>query len=470
MSKPLLDARPAPSYLAISLDRHKAHRQLSPAPAPSHSEVQLLQTRFLTGWLDFFSALVHRDFRLFWVGLMAQVTGQQMTIVTLGWLAYYLTESPLALGIINLLSAAPRLIINLLGGVLADRVDPRALIAGAQAISALVLIALGVLAITNNATIWHLAVAAFILGLVQSFDEPSRASLFPRLLPDRSFIPSAVPLISLAWSSTRIIAPSIAGFAIAAAGAGVSFFIASAGAATMVAMIRLIRVREVPARSQAAMLDDLKAGARYVWAHPVFRPLLLVAFINSAFGQGYMLTLPVFQADVLHIDARGLGLMYSVLGVGAVSGLFIYSRFLKRLPPGRVVLGAVILFSIGLISFAASPWFGLSLVLLFSVGVVAVIQITTGQVILQTLVEDHLRGRVMSLYGLHWVFLPVSGAIMNSVAQLTGAPLSLAGSATIVLVSVSLIALRSAPLRGVTLARANDPETPAAPQTATASP
>ena len=178
------------------------------------------------------------------------------------------------------------------------------------------------------------------------------------------------------------------------------------------------------------MLDDLKAGARYVWAHPVFRPLLLVAFINSAFGQGYMLTLPVFQADVLHVDARGLGLMYSVLGVGAVSGLFIYSRFLKRLPPGRVVLGAVILFSIGLISFAASPWFGLSLVLLFSVGVVAVIQITTGQVILQTLVEDHLRGRVMSLYGLHWVFLPVSGAIMNSVAQLTGAPLSLAGSAT----------------------------------------
>ena len=139
----------------------------------------MLQTRFLTGWLDFFSALVHRDFRLFWVGLMAQVTGQQMTIVTLGWLAYYLTESPLALGIINLLSAAPRLVINLLGGVLADRVDPRALIAGAQAISALVLIALGVLAITNNATIWHLAVAAFILGLVQSFDEPSRASLFP---------------------------------------------------------------------------------------------------------------------------------------------------------------------------------------------------------------------------------------------------------------------------------------------------
>ena len=153
----------------------------------------MLQTRFLTGWLDFFSALVHRDFRLFWVGLMAQVTGQQMTIVTLGWLAYYLTESPLALGIINLLSAAPRLVINLLGGVLADRVDPRALIAGAQTISALVLIALGVLAITNNATIWHLGVAAFILGLVQSFDEPSRASLFPRLLPDRSFIPSAVP-------------------------------------------------------------------------------------------------------------------------------------------------------------------------------------------------------------------------------------------------------------------------------------
>ena len=155
-------------------------------------------------WLDSFAALRHRDFRLFWSGLVAQVTGQQITFVTLGWLAFHLTGSPLALGVINLLTAAPRIVIGLVGGVLADRIDARNLIAAAQASSATVLLALGALTVTDRIELWHLAVGALLLGFVQSFDEPSRASLFPRLLPDRSLLQSAVPLISVAWSSTRI--------------------------------------------------------------------------------------------------------------------------------------------------------------------------------------------------------------------------------------------------------------------------
>ena len=406
--------------------------------------------RFFLGWRDPFAALRYRDFRLFWAGLMGQVTGQQITVVTLGWLAFDLTGSPLALGVINLLTAAPRIAVGLLGGVLADRFYPRNLIIGAQAVSALVLVSVATLTVTGHVDIRHLAAASFLLGLVQSFDEPSRASLFPRLLPNRSLIPIAVPLISVAWSSTRIIAPSIAGFIIAAFGAGVSFYLAATGAAVMVVMMRLIRAQGEAARQRGTMFGELKAGAAYVWRHPVFQPLVALAFVTSTFGQGYVLTLPVFQ-DILGVDSRGLGLMYSVLGVGAMTGLILYSRAFRHMAAGQVELASTAAFAVGLIAFAASPWFGLSLALLFLVGIVSVIQITAAQVILQTLVADELRGRVMALHGMHWGLLPVGGAIMNGAAELAGAPRSVAGAAAILILVTMVVWLRSAALRRLSL-------------------
>ena len=410
--------------------------------------------RLFGGFVEFFEALRYPDFRLFWIGLMAQVTGQQMTIVTLGWLAYDLTQSPLALGFINLVSAAPRIVVNLAGGVLADRFDPRTLVVVAQTTALAMLVTLGVLTLTDNAAVWNLAVAALVIGLVQSFDEPARASLFPRLLPDRSLIPIAVPLTSVAWSSTRIVAPSIAGFVIAAAGAGPSFFAAAAGAAAMAAVMRLVHPQQTTAPRHGTMLGDLKAGAAYVWAHPVFRPLLLLALACSAFGQGYMLTFPVFQVEVYDVSPRELGFMYSSAGVGAMAGLFVYSRYFRQRGAGRVLLGSAASFGAMLVAFALAPWFEAALVLLFLSGAVGVIQITTGQVILQTLVEDSLRGRVMALYGIHWALLPVGGAMMNGVAQGTGAPIAVAGFGAVLVAATLAIAARGAALRSVALPQA----------------
>ena len=406
--------------------------------------------RFLGGWKGTFAALRYRDFRLFWTGLVAQVTGQQITIVTLGWLAFDLTGSPLTLGVVNLATAAPRILIGLVGGVFADRFNPRNLIIGAQAVSATVLVVVATLTIADALQVWHLALAGLVLGLVQAFDEPSRAALFPRLLPDRSLIPVAVPMISVAWSSTRIVAPSIAGFLIAAIGAGPTFYVAASGAALMAAMMRIVRVAPLSSRQPATMFADLKAGARYVWGHDVFRPLVILAFITSAFAQGYMLTLPIFQ-DVLGVDSRGLGLMYSSTGVGSIVGLMLYSRAFRHQPAGRVQLAATAAFGAGLIAFAATPWFGVAVAVLFAVGVVGVLQITTGQVILQTLVADELRGRVMALHGMHWGMLPVGGAIMNGAAEVVGGPRAITAAACVVIAATAVVALRSGALRGLSL-------------------
>lgn len=203
------------------------------------------------------------------------------------------------------------------------------------------------------------------------------------------------------------------------------------------------------------MLGDLKAGAAYVWRHPVFRPLVLLAMAGSAFGQGYMLTLPVFQADVLRVDARGLGLMYSTLGVGAVFGLYVYSRHLRRRGAGRTLLVSAGAFAAGILAFALTPWFGGALALLFFVGAAGAAQITTGQVILQTLVDDSLRGRVMALYGIHWALLPVGGAMMNGAAAAVGAPLAVAGFAAVLLTAVGATALRGTALRRAALGGAD---------------
>ena len=261
--------------------------------------------------LEVFSPLRYRNMRLFWSGLFAQVAGQQMMVVTIGWLVFELTGSPLTLGIINLLQAAPRIILNLLGGALADRWDQRTLIILSQFAAMLVLFGLATLTLTGHIEVWHLGAGALLIGFFHALDEPSRASLFPHLLPRRDLLPTAVPLVSMAWQMSRLTAPAIAGFVIHAAGADVSFFISAAGAALMITTIRLLQVDRIPRAKQGSILQSISEGMKYAWGYDVFRIVIGMAFFNSLLAMGYILMLPVFAADVFEVDSRGLGLLYS---------------------------------------------------------------------------------------------------------------------------------------------------------------
>jgi MFS family permease len=185
-------------------------------------------------------ALTVRDFRLYWLALVAQVGGQHMFSFTLGWLAFEITGSQAQLGLIQLCGFVPQFALTLLGGVLADRVDARKLIGIAQIIATIGIIMVGLVTMFGVVQLWHLALGAFLLGLSNAIDEPTRAAFFPRLLP-RSLLRSAVPLISMAFGSSRVIAPSIAGFLIAAAGAPTTFLLSAAGVSTMIAVVFLVR-------------------------------------------------------------------------------------------------------------------------------------------------------------------------------------------------------------------------------------
>lgn len=397
--------------------------------------------------LEVFSTLRYRNMRLFWSGLLAQVAGQQMMMVTIGWLTFELTGSPLMLGIINLLQAAPRIILNLLGGALADRWNQRNLIILSQFASMLVLFAFASLTLTGNIEVWHLGAGALLIGFFHAMDEPSRASLFPHLLPRRDLLPTAVPLVSMAWQLSRLTAPAIAGFVIHAAGAGTSFFISAAGAALMITTIRLLQVGRIPRDKRGSILQSISEGMKYAWGYDVFRIVIGMAFFNSLLAMGYILMLPVFAADVFEVDSRGLGLLYSFGGAGGIVALLTVSKLIKRFGAGKVILGGILVLNSSLIAFALSPSFALALAFMTLVGFAGHVYLTGGEVLLQMLVPDELRGRVMGLYQSLWSIMPLGAALLNSVAEYAGAPVALAGGSATVLLFALVVGLPNKALR-----------------------
>jgi MFS family permease len=396
-------------------------------------------------------ALKVRDFRLYWLALVAQVVGQHMFAFTLGWLAFEITGSQAQLGLIHLCGFVPQFALTLLGGVLADRVDARKLIGAAQANSAIAMIIVGVATMLGVAQLWHLALGAFLLGLSASIDEPARASFFPRLLP-RPLLRSAVPLISMAFGSSRVIAPSIAGFLIAAAGAPTTFLVSAAAVSTMIAVLFLVRPARGDAPSHGSLLNNFTESLHYIRGNEVFAKAIAAALLNATAAMGYLNMLPVFAKDVLQVDSRGLGILVSAAGVGALTGLLSYAWLQSRISPRNLMVGALTVYNVALIGLAFSDWYWFSFCMILVAGLCHAYFMTCVQVILQTLVEDHYRGRVMSVFTLVWSLVFLSGFLLNTAGSFVGPRLALAGGAVIVLAYVWLSLVRATALRNLVLA------------------
>ena len=396
-------------------------------------------------------ALTVRDFRRYWFALVAQVMGQQMFAFTLGWLAFEITGSQAQLGFIHLCGFLPQFALTLVGGVLADRVDARKLICAAQTNAALGMIFVGVSALLGVAQLWHLALGAFLLGLSNAIDEPARASFFPQLLP-RQLLRSAVPMVSMAFGSSRVIAPSIAGFLIAAAGASPTFLVSAAGAATMFTVVLLVHPARAEARPHGSLLENFTDSVRYIRGNDVFAKAIGASLLNATLAMGYIHMLPVFAKDVLEVDSRGLGILTSAAGIGALTGLLSYAWLQLRTSPRNLLVSSLTLYTVALIGLAASDWFWLSFCMIFVAGLCHGYFLTVVQVILQTLVDDNYRGRVMSVFTLVWGLMFLSGFLLNVAGAFVGPRLALAGGAVIVLAYVWLSLVRATALRNLVLA------------------
>jgi len=400
------------------------------------------------------NALKVRNFRLFWLGLISQVLGQHMYQFTLGWLAFEITGSQADLSLIQLCAFVPQFCITLFGGALADRFDPRRLIQVAQSFSALGVMSVGITVLLGRVEFWHLACASIVFGVVNGIDEPSRVSFFPRLL-SKSQLPSGIPLVSMAFGTSRIVAPSIAGFLIASAGASSVFLFSALGMSTMITLLFWVRSstdRSNRVESKGSLWANVLESLAYIRKNDALSKVILSALLNATLAMGFIHILPVLAKLILKVDALGLGLLASAVGMGALSGLLSYPWLQSRMSPRNLMLYALCAYCCALIAIALSGWFWLTFFLLILVGLGQANFLTCSQVILQTHVQEQYRGRVMGVFSLVWSLVYLSGFILNFLGSLIGPSTALILNALIVLLYAGLSMSKSAALKSLTLA------------------
>lgn len=374
-----------------------------------------------------FSALRHRNYRLYWIGLMVAITGYQVQSFVQLWLVYELTRSPFYLGLVGGASAASTITFTLFGGVLADRVDRRRLLMLTQTCSGVLTLILATLAITNVLTVWHILVIAALQGIVGAFDSPVRHALLPHLIDDRKDLMNAVAMVSVVWQSTRIIGPALAGVLISVIGAAWCLYFAAFAFFTMTIVLSRIKLGEgtVPKES-LSLWNSFQQGFDYVRHSSLIASLIGMTFLNSVFGLSFIYLMPIFAGDILKVGSGGYGFLMASLGVGGLVGIAATANMGGVKGKGWLLLIGSALFGILLVLFAFSRVYSLSLVLIALASIANYIYMITVQTLLQIIVPDQLRGRVMGIYSMTWSLQPLGSVQSGAIAELLGAPVAVA--------------------------------------------
>src|SRR5881394_1489441 len=362
-------------------------------------------------------ALRHRNYRLFFTGQSLSLVGTWITRVATSWLVYRLTGSELLLGIAGFAGQIPTLIITPFAGVLVDRHDRRRILLVTQAGSLIQSAILAVLTFTDVITVRQIILLQVIQGVINSFDTPARQAFVSEMVEDRRDLPNAIALNSSMVNGTRIIGPSIGGLLIAGFGEAWCFAV---DAISYIAVIGSIVAMRVPARArhEAAemhLLDELHHGWRYVLQSvPIRSALLLVAIVSMA-GTPYVVLMPAIAAQVLHGGANTLGLLMAATGVGALAGALYLAQRESVLGLGRIIMWASAVFGVGLVIFSLTTSLWFSFVILAIAGCGFMIHLAATNTVLQTIVEERLRGRAMSFYTMAFFGTVPIGSLLGGI-------------------------------------------------------
>jgi MFS family permease len=372
-------------------------------------------------------ALRHRNYRLFFFGQGTSLVGTWMQRVALGWLVYRLTGSEFLLGVVGFSSQILTFLVAPFAGVIADRVDRRKLLLGTQSLAMIQALILAALTLAGVITVWQIIILSLVLGLVGAFDIPTRQAFVVQMLESRKDLPNAIALNSFLVNVARLVGPSLAGLLIAATGEGICFLLNGVTYLAVIGTLFAMRVPPDPNRHRGAdLLQNLKEGFGYAFGTPSIRMVLALLAFFSLVGMPYSLLLPVFAKDILNGGPDLYGFLMASTGIGAVAaGLFLASR---RSVPGleRIMVVAVGMFGGSLIVFGLSRNVWLSLALLLITGVGAMTQLVGSNTLLQTIVDDDKRGRVMSFYTVCFMGMgPFGSLLMGSLASHLGAPTAL---------------------------------------------
>ena len=398
-------------------------------------------------------AMRYPAFRAFWFAMVASVSGFQILRFGQFWLIFELTGSPLALGYVGLANGVPAIVLNLFGGVAADRLDQRKLIVAAQGVIAVLIFGLATLTLLELVRVWHLLGMAFLAGAIEAFDQPARRALFPHLIERRDMM-SAVAMNSSVWPGTRIAAPAVAGVIIAVLGTAAAFYVSGAGFLVMAVVVFFLPVRRVAGRVQSGAFQDLKEGVGFVARNSIFSCLIFLTFFNSFFGMAYIPLMPIFAVDILKVGADGQGWLLGIGGIGSLMASIWFAARGGSVSKTLLIIGGGIMSGVSVAAFAVtSLWVGsfpLALALMFVTGVFNTMQNTALQASMQILVPDEIRGRVMGLYGMTYNIRPLGGMQAGALAGLITAPFAIAIGGLAVAVFAVGAALTNRNLRRLT--------------------
>ncbi|PIQ91113.1 MAG: MFS transporter [Candidatus Omnitrophica bacterium CG11_big_fil_rev_8_21_14_0_20_41_12] len=367
-----------------------------------------------------FSSLKVKYFRIYWLGMFVSLIGTWIQTVTQSWLVFELTNSAFLLGVVGFLSSIPMFVLSLFGGVLADRVNKRNILIFTQGAFMLLAFLLAVLTQFKLITPLQVMFIALFNGMIMAFDAPARQSIVVELVGKKHLF-NAITLNSVAFNSSRIIGPAIAGVLISVIGMSGCFYLNGVSFFAVIIALLYIKLGKTTAPKNSSALGDLKEGLIFIRGNRLILALVSMVAAVSLFGISYVILMPVFANNVLHVGGRGLGVLMSSIGIGALIGSFGLASLGDFKFKGRLLIGSVFLFSFSLIAFSLSKNYLVAILTLILVGCSSFIPIALINTLLQINVPDAFRGRVMGLFMITFAgIMPFGNLISGSLAQSLG--------------------------------------------------
>ena len=375
-------------------------------------------------------ALRHRNYRLFFTGQSISLVGTWMTRLATNWLVWRLTDSVEMLGLIGFAGQAPTFLFASVAGVWVDRLNRHHLLVVTQVVAMLQSFALAALVLSGTINVWEIFALQVLQGIVNAFDMPTRQSLLIDMIDDRADLSNAVALNSSMVNAARLIGPSIAGLLIAWVGEGWCFF---ADGVSYLAVIATLLVMQIALRprvgNQKRVLHDLYDGLRYAFEFTPIRAILLLLAVLGLAGIPYRVLMPVIASQTLHGNAHTLGFLMGAMGIGALIGALYLAARTSVLGLGRLIPIATIIFGASLIGVGLSHWYLLSLLIMVTTGFGFMVHLAASNTLIQTLVREEMRGRVMALYTTAFLGMATFGSLLaGAIAGVIGAPQTLIGA------------------------------------------
>ena len=394
-----------------------------PAPAPEQLALQPPERKLPA----MVRAMRHRNFQLFFGGQLISLIGTWMQNVAQAWLVYRMTGSSLLLGAVAFANQIPVFLFAPLGGIVADRHNRHRVVIATQSAMMLLAFALAVLTLTHTVKVWHIFVLAALLGVTNSYDIPARQSFLVDMVGKEDLM-NAIALNSSMFNGARVVGPAVAGILVAWVGEGWCFLGNAVSYIAVIAGLLLMKLPPWVEHEHAdSALEHMAEGFRFVRRTLPIRALLLLLGLVSLVGMPYAVLMPIFADQILHGGARALGLLMGAAGVGALIGALALAARTQLRGLGTWVAVSSLGFGVGLILFSYSHWFWASLLLLVPVGGALMVQMASSNTLIQAMVPDQLRGRVMAVYTMMFLGMAPLGALLaGALAERLGAPLTLA--------------------------------------------